>query len=230
MSARRRSRYFTAVCAHGLGGDLVGAGRGCAAGLEVVVPVEVGPLERVEELLAAADDPELRDHEHVGRQLDDLLVHVGVEARRSRETTPTRVVTPMMMPSRVRKLRSVWARRALSASRNSSPVAMSARPAGRPSPSSSALTQVAGLELAQGRKGPVISVSPPLRPSMTSSDSSPRRPGLERLEARLAASRSGTRLPRRAARPASASRPGLRSISRTTRAWIGSPGPGRGSR
>ncbi len=74
--------------------------------------VDVGPLQRVEELLAAADDPELGDHEDVGRELDELARGRTTLSPEITETTPTSVATPMMMPSRVRKLRRAWARMA----------------------------------------------------------------------------------------------------------------------
>src|SRR5678815_5671433 len=67
-------------------------------------------------------------------------------------TTPTSVDTPMMMPSRVRKLRSAWARMARSASRNSSPLDMSARRAALRLRLLD-LHQIARLDLAQSLEG-----------------------------------------------------------------------------
>src|SRR5262245_6775344 len=100
------------------------------------------------------------------------------------ETTPTRVDTPMMMPSRVRKLRRRWARIAWSASRNSSPVTIAtARCGRRVLPGLFELHGIPGLDLAQGTEGAVDHGLAALEAIHHLQVQLTQEPGLDRLEA-----------------------------------------------
>ena len=192
----------------------------------VVVPVEVLALERVQELLAAADDPELGDHEDVGRELDDLVLHEGVEAGDHRDDADQRRHADDDAEQREEAAQRVGARSAAQRLAAAAPRADIARLSPRRlAPPSfffgfSSFTASPCLSVRSALKGPVMIVSPPFRPETTSIDSSPRRPVLIGLEARLAVLHQVDALlvARRARLAAPA--PGFRSMSRTTRAWM----------
>src|SRR6266849_9856397 len=102
------------------------------------------------------------------------------------ETTPTRVVTPMMMPRRVRTLLRACARMARSASRTSSRRSMSAR---APVLALLRLLQrdgVARLERAQGLEGPGDQGLAPPQPVAHLHVEFAQQAGLDRLETGLA--------------------------------------------
>jgi len=65
----------------GAGGRQQGMAEHTAADALVLLPGELGPLDGLEEFLAAAEDAEAGDDVHVRGEHDHLFLHVGVQAR-----------------------------------------------------------------------------------------------------------------------------------------------------
>src|SRR5687768_13259298 len=107
------------------------------------------------------------------------------------DTTPTSVATPMMMPSRVRKLRRRLARIACTASRGRSDVNIMTRPGGRLLVVLLLLLlrlhRVARLQRAQRLEGPLDQGLAARKPGEDLQRQLAEQPGLDGLELRLAA-------------------------------------------